>query len=277
MATSRFAHYLKVIARDKIGSFMEADGLRGVAGSLDSQLRQRRSQAEPGRQGPLSAARGQGRGQGDSGLAGHLQRRRLAAAVAAAGGTDDLAADGGPDSPDRGLNSRRRGARLRRPPRCFRLPPRHGPPSDPPVEPCLHPAVPPTRPPPAVPPVEDRSQPGRDGHRVREALSPLAAALVGHRSGRPFAAGRSARPFSGRAVGGPSDRDLARRSARRSPPATPKEAVVRRLNRDVALIDRLPQRSAQRHPAPCRRFRNSKRPGGGWRTSSVRPPRKATR
>ena len=25
MATSRFAHYLKVIARDKIGSFMEAD------------------------------------------------------------------------------------------------------------------------------------------------------------------------------------------------------------------------------------------------------------
>ena len=41
MATSRFAHYLKVMARDKIGSFMEADGLRGLAEPLDQELRQR--------------------------------------------------------------------------------------------------------------------------------------------------------------------------------------------------------------------------------------------
>jgi type VI secretion system protein ImpC len=40
MATSRFAHYLKVMARDKIGSFMEVIGLRGLAQSLDHDLRQ---------------------------------------------------------------------------------------------------------------------------------------------------------------------------------------------------------------------------------------------
>ena len=45
MATSRFAHYLKVIARDKIGSFMEADDCAGVAEPLDQQLRQRRSRS----------------------------------------------------------------------------------------------------------------------------------------------------------------------------------------------------------------------------------------
>ena len=40
MATSRFAHYLKVMARDKIGSFMEASDVRALAQSLDSELRQ---------------------------------------------------------------------------------------------------------------------------------------------------------------------------------------------------------------------------------------------
>ena len=40
-------------------------GLPGLAGALDRQLRQRRSEAEPGGQGPLSAAGGQGRGQRD--------------------------------------------------------------------------------------------------------------------------------------------------------------------------------------------------------------------
>ena len=51
MATSRFAHYLKVIARDKIGSFMEVERLPGLAGPLDRQLRQRRSEADAGDEG----------------------------------------------------------------------------------------------------------------------------------------------------------------------------------------------------------------------------------
>ena len=40
MATSRFAHYLKVMARDKIGSFMEASDVEQLAEPLDPELRQ---------------------------------------------------------------------------------------------------------------------------------------------------------------------------------------------------------------------------------------------
>ncbi len=42
-ATCRFAHYLKCIVRDKIGSFREADGHAALAAELDHQLRRRRS------------------------------------------------------------------------------------------------------------------------------------------------------------------------------------------------------------------------------------------
>ena len=41
MATGRFAHYLKVLARDKIGSFMEASDCGGLAQSLDHAIRER--------------------------------------------------------------------------------------------------------------------------------------------------------------------------------------------------------------------------------------------
>ena len=56
MATSRFAHYLKVMARDKIGSFMEAAGLRGLAEPLDHELRQRDDKADRRDEGQVPAA-----------------------------------------------------------------------------------------------------------------------------------------------------------------------------------------------------------------------------
>ena len=39
LATSRFAHYLKAIMRDKIGSFMTRQNCRGLPQSLDHELR----------------------------------------------------------------------------------------------------------------------------------------------------------------------------------------------------------------------------------------------
>ncbi len=44
-ACCRFAHYLKCIVRDKIGSFKERDDMRPVAERLDHELRRRRSGA----------------------------------------------------------------------------------------------------------------------------------------------------------------------------------------------------------------------------------------
>ena len=82
MATSRFAHYLKVMARDKIGSFMEAADCRERAEPLDQELRQRQRDRRAGDPGQVSASRGQGRGQGDPRPAGLVQRDRLDAALA---------------------------------------------------------------------------------------------------------------------------------------------------------------------------------------------------
>ena len=56
MATSRFAHYLKVMARDKIGSFMEASNCRIVAQSLDPELRQSQRRCRAGNEGPFPVA-----------------------------------------------------------------------------------------------------------------------------------------------------------------------------------------------------------------------------
>ena len=47
LCTSRFAHYLKVMARDKIGSFMEVERVRALAERLDQQLRARQSRNWP--------------------------------------------------------------------------------------------------------------------------------------------------------------------------------------------------------------------------------------
>ena len=65
MATSRFAHYLKVMARDWIGCFKEAAGTRDRAEPLDQELRQRQRRGRPGDEGQVPAPRGQGRGPGD--------------------------------------------------------------------------------------------------------------------------------------------------------------------------------------------------------------------
>jgi len=43
MCVSRFAHYLKVMARDKIGSFMETSDCEALAQRMDHELRRRRS------------------------------------------------------------------------------------------------------------------------------------------------------------------------------------------------------------------------------------------
>ena len=99
MATSRFAHYLKVIARDKIGSFMEVEDCqdwldRWIANYVNAD-------PKPSQEikAKLSAARRpRSRCKEIPGKPGSLQRRGLAAALAAIGGADHLAADGGPDS-----------------------------------------------------------------------------------------------------------------------------------------------------------------------------------
>ena len=48
MATSRFAHYLKVMARDWIGSFKEASDVENRAQPLDQELRQRQRDGRSG-------------------------------------------------------------------------------------------------------------------------------------------------------------------------------------------------------------------------------------
>ena len=65
MASSRFAHYLKVMARDKIGSFMEAGDVRALAEPLDQQLRQRQRERRPGDEGALPLREAKVEVQGD--------------------------------------------------------------------------------------------------------------------------------------------------------------------------------------------------------------------
>ena len=93
---SRFAHYLKVMARDKIGSFMEASDCESLAEPLDRATTSTQSERRARRRRPsIRCARREGRGRGDPGQAGLLQRGGASAAVAADGGADDIAAHGG--------------------------------------------------------------------------------------------------------------------------------------------------------------------------------------
>ena len=61
MCVARFAHYLKVMARDKIGSFMEVKDCERLAEQLDSELRARqprqRQRRGEGRELPLRDAK----------------------------------------------------------------------------------------------------------------------------------------------------------------------------------------------------------------------------
>ena len=86
----RFAHYLKVMARDKIGSFMEASNVEAWLNRWIQNYVNRQRRCRPGDEGQVPAARGEGRGEGDPGQAGLLQRRRLSAALAADGGADHV-------------------------------------------------------------------------------------------------------------------------------------------------------------------------------------------
>ncbi len=109
MATSRFAHFLKVMARDKIGSFMEAADCEKLAEPLDQELRQLQPGCRAGDEGQVPAARGQGGGEGNPRQARFLQRRRVSAALAADGRADDQYAYGRPHSA-KGLNAPGRAA-----------------------------------------------------------------------------------------------------------------------------------------------------------------------
>ena len=71
---------------------------RALAEPLDLELRERQRERRPGDEGPLSAARGEGRGSRNPRQAGLLQRRRLSAAVAANGRTHHQPAHGGAHS-----------------------------------------------------------------------------------------------------------------------------------------------------------------------------------
>ena len=88
--------------------------LRALAEPLDQQLRQRQRERRPGDEGPLPAARGAGRGEGDPRQARLVQRDRLSAAVAADGRADHQPAHGGAHPGRGGLIAARR---VRRAPR----------------------------------------------------------------------------------------------------------------------------------------------------------------
>ena len=62
MASSRFAHYLKVMARDKIGSFMEAGDVERWLNRWITNYVNGNENAGAGDEGPLPAARGEGGG-----------------------------------------------------------------------------------------------------------------------------------------------------------------------------------------------------------------------
>ena len=96
LCTSRFAHYLKVMARDKIGSFMEVGDCERwlndwISNYVVANPRGRRRRD----QGQVAAVRRQGRGAGGQGQAGLVRGGRLPAAALPAGDADDLDAAGG--------------------------------------------------------------------------------------------------------------------------------------------------------------------------------------
>ena len=95
MASSRIAHYLKVIARDKIGSFKEASDVETWLKRWIERYTNSNPSPSDEAKAKLSAARGAHPGRGDPGQAGLLQRGGAYAAVAADGGVDDIAAHGG--------------------------------------------------------------------------------------------------------------------------------------------------------------------------------------
>ena len=236
MASSRFAHYLKVMARDKIGSFMEADDCERWLNRWIINYVNANENAGQETKARYPAAGGQGRGAGDPRQAGLVQRRRVSAAVAADGGTDHQPAHGrahpGRRRADRPASARRQAGstvnELR--PRCRR-----------PATIAADAAVRPSH-------RRDRRPVAR-----RDAVRPLC------RQPRPRAGGRSCRTSSRRTA--------ARRSTRGSAPSAARRlridphALRGALDRDIAAIDALlsEQLDAILHHARLRRLE------GTWR------------
>ena len=103
MATSRFSHYLKVMARDRIGSF---GSVATVETNLNRWIKNYvnvNPDGEPGHEGQVPAARGQDRGPGDPRPAGVVQRDLLAEALAPARKPDHVDAPGGQHPEDADL------------------------------------------------------------------------------------------------------------------------------------------------------------------------------
>ncbi len=89
-----------------------SDRLRSLAEPLDPQLRQFQRERRAGDEGPLPAARGQGRGQGSPGQARRVQCGGVSAPMAADGGTLHLHAHGRAHSAE-GVRTRRRARNVR--------------------------------------------------------------------------------------------------------------------------------------------------------------------
>ena len=101
MATSRFAHYLKVMARDKIGSFMEAEDCERWLNRWIKNYVNTNENAGAESKAKYPAARGSvSRCRRSPGGPGAYNADRLYAAVAADGGADHQHAHGRAHSRD---------------------------------------------------------------------------------------------------------------------------------------------------------------------------------
>ena len=94
-AVSRFAHYLKAIMRDKIGSFASPRRRRVLPQQLDLELRHARRHGVARGQGAVPASRGPHRGRGSARQARRLQGGRLPEAALPARRAHGLPAAGG--------------------------------------------------------------------------------------------------------------------------------------------------------------------------------------
>ena len=111
LCVSRFAHYLKVMARDKIGSFMEVSECASLAEQLDSEFRARQSGgAGEETQGEEAARRRPGRSQAGGGQTGLLRGGGLPAAALPAGGAVHVDAAGGRGAQEEVIQGRTAGS-----------------------------------------------------------------------------------------------------------------------------------------------------------------------
>ncbi len=114
LCTSRFAHYLKVMARDKIGSFMEVGECGDLAQRLDPELRRGQPrERRRGRQGPEAARRMPGSRSGRSRASRATTRRSPISGRTSSSRRSRPRCDWSPRSP-RGPESRGPGSGRRR-------------------------------------------------------------------------------------------------------------------------------------------------------------------